>query len=667
MASGRQGTVVLICLLALPVAPSPAADSGGRADVTAPQVTVSGRIRSDLEPDGASNPHRVSPSSRLATQVIDQEEIRALRPRDVFDLLDRAVGVHTMSQGRKVPFTVRVRGDTQFAFLIDGVYVPQLSAGRMLQSLPVDAIQQIEIVRDATALSLAPLVNFVSPSGAPNDGFIVIRTRRPSAPEIGGRAAVSSFETSAGNLWAGTAGASGYAGVHVSGSDTAGRPGEHMAQSAAAVLATAGFASDVVSADFTFFRDRTEQQIQAADAAQSTLWPQRWSLAPITTTLSSGRLTARWTPEQVSMLTLARSHVSATLLQGSVLVPSPNVLLNEETIDTIDARHSLRRGATRLAGGLQWLHWNTPTGQMFFEGIPREERLVGGFVQAEQALLEGRLVIDATVRRDEQHVVRGVDRYEPLPVPGTLQVITDRRLPPSDFGAAGVALRMAPGWTLTGRLYHARQGAVPGIQSDPGVVLQPEVQFKREVGVSYRAADGWSLTFTGFDARIDNAKVPVRYVTSRGITTAVFGERDVHRSGFELQWDGHLHSVLGATEWRFGWSHLTGVEALVDQGRGAPHNVWNGLLRQTHGRWDAAVGFSRVGAYPSNFQSIDGGTRIIGDYGRLDASVGYSWPAELGRVRVSAFARNLTDARYQTHLGFRDPGLVIGSELLVER
>ena len=105
----------------------------------------------------------------------------------------------------------------------------------------------------------------------------------------------------------------------------------------------------------------------------------------------------------------------------------------------------------------------------------------------------------------------------------------------------------------------------------------------------------------------------------------------------------------------------------MDQGRGAPRDVVNGFVRHQREAWDVSLAFSRVGAYPSNFQAIDGRVRPIGDYLRVDASVGYSWRMADARARLAVFGRNLGDSRYQTQLGFPDPGLVVGTELMLER
>lgn len=640
--------------------------AAGVSSVTAPSVLVRGRVRADLDPEHPDNPHTVPRSSALAVQTFDREEIRRLGARDVFDLLRNAVGVSVLYQGRKVPYTVRIRGDVNFAFLIDGVYVPQGSAGRILQTLPLDAIEQVEIVRDATALSLGPLVIFVSPSGAPNDGFIVIRTRRPTRNEGYGRTSVASFGTTALAAGAGVAGESLYAGVTGSRYSTAGRTGDHTAQESESALATFGLRGERLKFDGMLFRDRTHQQIQAADPVVSTLWPQRWSLWPIDTSLVSARATFTWSDAHTSAVGWGRSQVQASLIQASILVPDPTFIANDETIDLLDIKHSYRGASGRWRAGGQWLKFTTPTGQMFYEGSPREERIAGTFVQWERGFFDERFTADAAWRRDDPYIVRGIDRYEPTPVGGTLSTVRNRDLPASHFASTGFTWRPSPAWRATGRFYFAQQGGLSGVPSVNNEVLEPETQRKLEAGLRYEGTPAFVPTFTVFRAAIDHAKQPERYVSVGGFTVALFGQRDVVRSGFELQAEGEVASRWGDTRYRFGWTHLTGTEALVDQGRSAPPDSYTAVLQHAWEHWDVNLSAARMSTFTSNFQAVGAQTFSIGGYTRIDLNVGRRFRMGASVVRAALFGRNVTDDRYQTQLGFRDAGRVWGVEVAID-
>ena len=161
-------------------------------------------INSDLGADSVANPYRVAPSSRQHTQTFTKADIERLNPKNVFDLLTQATGVLPTYMGRKHVFKLNIRGDSNFGFIIDGAYLPSFIGGRILQSLPVSAIEQIDIVRDGGALTLGPLTDYLSASGALNSGFIVIRTRRPVKTEVDARTAIESYGTQKASVFTGT-------------------------------------------------------------------------------------------------------------------------------------------------------------------------------------------------------------------------------------------------------------------------------------------------------------------------------------------------------------------------------------------------------------------------------------------------------------------------------
>lgn len=653
----------LIVFTTLSLAGTAAADP---ADIEAPPARINSNYWKDLDPDSPQNPYRVAPSSRAATQTFTQEDIAALKPRDVFDLLNQATGVFSMYQGRKVPFSVRIRGDINFAYIIDGVYLPESSAGRILQTLPVLAIEQIDVVRDATALTLAPLVNFVSPSGAPNDGFIIIRTRRPQRNEATLRLAAESFDTQTATAFGGLANSGGYVAALGSSYHTDGPPQQHMARTSDSVMGKAGFNVGGLHADFSYFGDRTNQQIQAADPAVSTLWPQRWSLAPIETSFACGSARMEWNDRHTTYFSASQSRVVASLFQGSVLVPEPTLIPNEEYIDSYDFKHTYRVRDTLLRAGGQYLLFNTPTGQMFYEGMPRDEKITGYFAYAEQGFFSRRLVLDASIRRDEQYVVQGVDRFTPTPGQGVLVVIRDRELPASSYWAGGAYWALSPAWRLNARIYHAKQGGIVNVLAVDNKQLDPEIQTKYEAGLTYAGSKSFTTVLTAFYGDIKNAKAPTVYVRSGARFVALYDQVDVIRSGVELAGNGIIDSRLGSTRWRFGYTYIANSGAALDYGREAPRHLLNGSVQHVWGRWDANLAVTRVSTFLSNFQSIDGQFHPIGDYTRFDASIGRQFRMGPSNVRLAVYGRNITDERYETQLGFRDGGSIVGVEMILE-
>lgn len=186
-------------LLALPTLAAAQTDA-----TTLKAVTVSDApYRADLSPHSPRNAYRTTESSSNHVQVIGREEIEQLRPKDVFDLLNSATGVIATQGSRKGFSGLMVRGDSNFRWIIDGTMLQPTMASRIVKALPVMAIEEVKVVRGGSALTLGPLTGSASPGGAPVDGFVVIRTRKPVKDEGQARLAVESFGTVQGDVWVG--------------------------------------------------------------------------------------------------------------------------------------------------------------------------------------------------------------------------------------------------------------------------------------------------------------------------------------------------------------------------------------------------------------------------------------------------------------------------------
>jgi iron complex outermembrane receptor protein len=667
--TGIQLPRLSLLLWLFPALPAAAADS------VLPEVTVSGdRIEQleekypDLQADHALNPYRVAPSSRLSVQTFTAEDIETIKPQDIFDLLNHSVGVLTLYQGRKVPYSVRIRGDLYFGYIIDGVYIPSEAGGRILQNLPLSAIEQIDIVRDATALTLAPMVDFGRPSGSPNDGYIIIRTRRPLGNEATAGARRETYDTNSRHLFAGAANKDVYASGLVTYYDTEGRGGEYMAKHSESGMFRTGYTGSTFRAEFSAFRDETTQQIQAADPRESTLGFQRWSLEPINTTFLALNLSNRWNADNTTTLTVSSYRLTATMIAGSSLPGIlPNIYPNEEKIDNVDLKHTLRFDDTLIRIGGQHMRWNTPTGASYYEGYPREEIIKGYFATLEQGFFERKVIADIAVRQDQQFVVRGVDHYYAYQMVFQQPTIFNRSLPPSRYLSLGVAYSPTPDWKINTRGYVAEQGAAANIPALDNKILDPEKQRKAEIGLAYA---GWSYlrpALTMFYTNIRNSKYPAKEARSAtGLTTSLWDQRDLTRTGFELVGKGEIEMFGGLTEYSAGWTYLTGDVTNEDYGRTSPRNTFALTVKHRNGPWEGAVSLSSVDRFASDWKATDGRFHDIGDYSRVDLNVGRRFQLGPTAARISLFGRNLLDQRYETQLGFRDIGRIWGTEVQLD-
>lgn len=80
-------------------------------------IVVTGILAND---DTPVNPVRLPQSARISSQTLDEEDVDKRQARDVFDLLNYGTGIFTTTSGKKAPANLNIRGDGNFAFIIDG-------------------------------------------------------------------------------------------------------------------------------------------------------------------------------------------------------------------------------------------------------------------------------------------------------------------------------------------------------------------------------------------------------------------------------------------------------------------------------------------------------------------------------------------------------------------
>lgn len=679
-------TTVARCALLLSAFAAPAFAQTHQPGVTpnAGDATVLDDIQVIGNDDTPLNPIRLPKSARVSSQTFTAEDVIRLQPRDTFELLNYGTGVFATTTGKKAPANLNVRGDGSYAFMIDGAYYPAFLASRVLASIPTMAIEEARIVRTSTALTISPLVGLVSPSGAPNNGFMVVRTRQPD--EAGGvlRAYVGSDGSLAGGILGGSTFDLGRGHGYVSGlahtSRTDGPNGFNLDRSSSSLLLRAGFADERMRIDFTALHDDTAFGFQrSTDVLQDSTYNARWRMDPQKTLTLAASGAFRWNEVHTTLASIGHTDSRGDYVQESYVAPTVTRLDNDNEILNAGLRHNIFMGGTRLQFGADYIRWHTPSGQFYYEGVEREEEVRGLFIQADQALFDGRLNLDLGLRRDQVTLVTGIDYYNPGRQPTNPAIIKDRDLPAAEFVSAGASFRVADGWLVNLRYGHSTQGARSGVTPYPGVVLEGEAREKFEIGFEGTVTPLFSPSLNYFQIDTENEAAPRDYVMIDGVQIARYDNTDSKRTGAELVFSGAWGGQGREGGYRFGVTHF--FDVLDPSGllaKTQPKTVAELILSQDWGDWRFGAAAKYVSEYTSNaFARCATPTGVcpmgvsapylpIGDYVRTDLTVSRRMTLAGRDVRASFSLRNAGDARYQTSLGYPDGGRSLGLELLAE-
>lgn len=658
-------------------------------------ITVSGAVvRPDLAPQSAQNPFRITESSSSHTQTITREEIEDLRPRDVFELLNNATGVIATQGSRKGFSGLSIRGDSNFRWIVDGAYLQPNMAGRIMRSIPVMAIEEVTIVRGASALTMGPMTGSASPGGAPVDGFVIVRTRKPAKDGGQARLALESFDTVQAGVWAGNvlgdADTKGYIAGMINYADTNGPKdkldngaGYNLWSSTGAGLFKAGLDTSGWLIDFMAYKDDSEFGIPNANKHFSSGNPPTfgttgdWRIDPSKTDVYVISGNRQWGSGHTTLFSLSATE------SHQVLTTTADALNDNKNIH-LHLRHNIDFGKSRLVVGGDYQHWNNPSGMNYFESIPREEKTRGWFAQFEHKLFDDRLALDASLRKDTVTVVRGLDYYTAgaQPPGGTASplIYRDRKLPAATFFSTGAGFRLADQWKMTAR-YGQNKQVSNNLNPVPGVVLGDDEQKKWELGLEGQIAREFNPALNYFHRAVKNEKsvkgftytsATAATVTCRSTVattgaaatrwngtsdiTECYGQDDTVRAGLELTING---AFAERSSYRFGVTDFlkrTNVEQTT------PKTVADLSVTHGFGPYTLTSALKYVTAYKGG--STDAGL-YLGGYTRLDLGLGYDWKFGSTPIRSSVYGRNLTDKKYETSNGVQDIGRVLGVEFLV--
>ena len=334
-------------------------------EATLPTVEVSANaVRNDLDSDSARNPYRVEKTARFGTEVMSREDIEALNPKDVLDLLDKAVGMNMTYQGRRSPFFLDERGGGNLTYVLDGAVLPS-NFNRILQKIPLAAIEQVQIVRGSTTLALGPSIptgSSTSGSGI-TTGFVIIRTRQPKGIEAEVSAFVEKAEShptaNGESLFVGTQvgksdAVNGYVSGVLSRRDVPSKDTWFDGQDADAQMFVGGVSFGGFSVGVTAYRDQGRFEMQRGVTMTGTLDNSKWYYDPLKTSLQAWNASMAWSENQTTLLSVFNTEFDQKEHNESFANATVSIRKFEEKTSGYNIRHNARFGNTFVQLGKQF-------------------------------------------------------------------------------------------------------------------------------------------------------------------------------------------------------------------------------------------------------------------------------------------------------------------------
>jgi len=638
--------------------------------------------RDDTRIDSPTNLYRVAKSTAFGTEVIGEKEIAAYNAKSVLELLNMATGLDLTYQGRRHPFFINMRGGGNITYIVDGAILPS-SSDRMLQQLPVNAIESIEIVRSSTALSLAPSIDIgASNSGSGlNIGFIVIRTKRPKTTEGVLHAyyeqAVSQPAANGEDIFVGTRLDEGspynsYFGGMISHHDRPSKDSWFDGSQAVSGMVNGGVNLGKLSLNILGYIDSGRFEMQRGVATDGTTDPAKWYYDPIQTRIVSVDGNILWNEDQVTLFSAATVEYDQEEHNEYFNSAASSQRAYWEKTQSLSLRHNARFGDTTLHFGGQSTQ-SKGFGPNLSSTYNSYNTTVTGYSAAvEQGLFDGLLFLDAGYRNDVKHINHSTAAKSASQA--TLDANKDTDLPAANVYTAGMLFTPLKGYRLSARYFYGNEGTSGDFDllTEDNSTLHGERQQRWEIGLEAGIARAFVPAVTYFDVKIDNEKVATSstYTDSDGNEYYYYTEQDSHRKGVEVLLKGQIGN---STSYRFAWTYIiensTTAAGMTTESLGAtmPRNTFSALLSHTYEAYRFNISAKRADGYSSSTSPKGTMTGLdLGDYTRIDANIARDFV--FGNVVATAklYGRNLTDDHYATRYVtgyYYDRGRTLGAEI----
>lgn len=628
--------------------------------------------REDLDISSPVNLYRIEKTAQFGTEVITQEEIKAQNPKDIFDLLNKTTGLDLTYQGRKHPYFVNIRGGGDVTYIIDGAILPK-SADRILYKIPMTAIEEIQVVKNSTTLTLAPSIEIgASNSGSgTNIGFIIIRTKQPKKTE----AVLSTFwekaeshpSANGENIYAGTTfnknGFSGYIGGMLNRFDRPSREDWFDGNDGVSGMINAGVSKEALSLNFMAYKDEGSFEMQKGVDISGNISSVEWYYDPLKTTLFSVDGNYVWNENQITLFSLSN-------LKYQQSEHSSSDRYYEEKTQTYSLRHNAQFGNTFVQAGAQLTNSEGAGPNLSYSYTEYETSVFGYAISLEHSLFDDKLILNAGYRNDQKTIDSSASARNESQFLNNLNANNGVDLAPAKVYVLGALYNINDTHKINLRYMKANEGGGGdfNLATQSGDPLGEERQTRWELGLEGNYSKAFNLMLTYFNVDIENEKSATSntYTDTDGNEYYYYTESDSLRKGLELSIKGTINN---ATTYRFSYTRM--LENSTDNeestGTSSPRDLFTAALSHTYEKYTFNISAKKASAYTSSTSAMGTSTDVnLGDYTRIDANVSKDFVLNGLDGTLKIYGRNITDDQYATRYTtgyYYDRGRTIGLEL----
>lgn len=602
------------------------------------------RIKAETKEEPSYSRFAIPESSKAAVETFTKEDIKAMRPRDVYDVIESALGTGIMRQGARVNNWAKGRGgdNSAIGIILDGVYLSSTETQRVLGNLPVELIESVKIVRDSTLLVTGPLTGFGSSTGgSPNQGFIIITTRRADSRENEVRLSYGTFGTGKMSLFSGDRiGDKGYYGFAYVGATSDGKDNWNNAYDSKSFLINGGYADNGFTSNWTIYSNKGSREIQRFIRKDGKLYSNIWKYDPMDTELFSFSTAKQWDVHNTTTISYGYSEAegdqyayTTTLGGDEDAITNPNVApkaFGDRTND-FNIGHTIVNGSNTFKFGAQFIHWYQLT-----EGtVPAKREKSSGYYLYDEKRVNDKLTVDGGYRIDKKKTVEGSVKYSDDG--STVKISDGQSADEATAVSLGAAYKLNPVYGLSARVSYNNTPTPDTLTTVGNLDLPAEKRYKYELGVTAKYSDAFNVTLTPFYYDIKNAKVANGTITVDTQSITVYKEADhLSRKGFELGMNGRLSNVLS---YNAGYTWFTSSDS--DEDVTNSHNKYTLKLNYKQDDVDGNITLLHVSSYMGS--APDPYKQPIGGFTTINASVSKSIDKT---TRVTLFGQNLTDEKY---------------------